>query len=42
MYPVNFTRKTINIINLAAAPPGLTSDTKTPFSPVTWFNFIDI
>lgn len=30
------------IANLSAAPPGLTSLTKTPFSPVTWFNFMDI
>ena len=28
--------------NRSAAPPGLTSLTKTPFSPVTWFNFMDI
>lgn len=38
----NIIRKLINIINLAAAPPGLTSDTKTPFSPVARFSFINI
>ena len=35
-------KKLLLIANLSAAPPGLTSLTKTPFSPVTWFNFMDI
>lgn len=33
---------TNEILHLAAAPPGLTSDTKTPFSLVSWLSFINI